>query len=223
MKKVIYSSETLNQFSTFEIHHIESILASTRIVKGSKRYIADLESRRRFSDEVFQFIDEAYDYLGGFRSFKDMDRFINDSYLWYITYDGPEPASEKDLEIERVYVISVYRLNHGMKLVGIARRRLAEPGSLRVDNDEVRIRSNAALAAHLKFMAKHGWAEVSDRLESKCKEILGEEWIINPQYLIDNNILKGIEIDPYDETRYFRELRKGGPTVNKIAYGTPKV
>lgn len=222
MKKIVYSSETLNQFSTFEIHNVDNIVCRTRLVKGSKRFIGDVETRRRFSDDVFKFIDAAYDYLGGFHSFKDMDRFINDSYLWYITYDGPKPASESDLDIDRVYVISVYRLNHGLKMVGIAKRNVARLGSDKSSNASARQRSDAALASHLKFMATRGWAEVSNSLESWCHKVLGDRYIIDPQYLIDKKIFKDIEIDPYDNMYYFRTLRKGGPVLHKIAYGTIK-
>lgn len=152
-----------------------------------------------------------------------MDRFINDSYLWYITYDGPKPASETDLDIDRIYVVSVYRKNHGLKLAGIARRNLKQLGGDRIENEEVRRRANAAFSSHLKFMSIHGWAEVSDKLEVWCNRTLRDKFIVNPQYLIENEILKNIEIDPYEEMHYFRELRKSGPLIHKIVYGTPKV
>lgn len=222
MKRFVYSAEQLNQFSTFEISNVAAVFASDSI-ESSQRFITDVPTKEIFCDAVFEFINEAYDELGGFKSFKDKSSFINDSYLWYITYDGPEPASDIQLDLDRVLVISVYRSSHGLKMVGIARRKIKQLDSLRPENQEIRTKANAALAAHLKFMAKRGWAEVSDKLETWCHRILSDQWIINPQYLIVNKIFKNIEIDPYEECHYYRFLRKGGPKIHKIAYGTVKI
>lgn len=223
MKKLVFTSTENEKFTTFELHDAECILASSRIVNGSKRFISSLEQKRRFSDQIFQFINEAYDELGGFKSFSDMDRFINDSYLWYITYKGSQPSSEKDLDIDRVYVVSVYRKNHGLKMVGLAKRRISRLGADKESNKLVDNEARAAVAQHLKFMASRGWAEVSDKLEVWCNRILGDRYVIDPQLLIDNCIFKDIELDPYSDIHYFRPLRKGGPLLHKVAYGTVKV
>lgn len=220
MKKVIYSSEN-NNFTTFELHNADLLFTSAESINSSKRFIADLESKRKFGDELFEFINEAYDELGGFKSFKDMDRFINDSYLWYITYDGPQPA-ENELEINRVYVVSVFRRNHGLKMVGMARRKIARGGSSRSENIDVRARANAALTKHIKFTADRGWAEVSDKLESWFRRTLGSSYEINPEFLIQHKIFNDVEPDPYDN-HYYRPLRKDGPMLYKIAYGTIRV
>ena len=222
MKRIVYSEEQLNQFTTFEISDVESLLDPEYVIQSSKLFISDLATKEKFCDDVFEFINAAYEELGGFKSFKDRSHFISDSYLWYITYDGPQPALESDIDIDRVLVISVYRKNHGLKLAGIARRKLKQVDSPRIENQDVRQRANAAFASHLKFMANRGWVEASDKLQSWCNRILGDKWIINPQYLIDHKILKNIELDPYDECSYFRYLRKGGPLLHKVAYGTVK-
>lgn len=211
MKRYIQAQNTDMQFTTFELHNIDSILAS-------KRFISDIESKRRFSDELFTFIDEAYDEIGGFRSFKDMDRFINDSYLWYITYAGPEPASEHELDSNRIYVVSVYRKSHGMKLVGIARRKIVDDVSSRLDNIELRRNANSALIQHIRFMGNIGWAEVSGKLETYFHRALGNNAIILPEDLAEHNIFKDIDID-IDQFHYLRPLRKDGPMIRKIAYG----
>lgn len=171
--KLYIKADNSAQFTTFEIHNVDSILAS-------KRFISDIESKRRFSDELFAFIDEAYDDMGGFRSFKDMDRFINDSYMWYVTYFGPVPQSELELDVNRIYVVSVYRKNHGMKLVGLARRKIKSAESSRSENIELRRNANSAVIQHIRFMSRIGWAEVSDKLEKFFKDTLDINAIIDP-------------------------------------------
>lgn len=218
---MIYSTEGSSNFTTFELHNADVLFTSARSITSSKRFIADLESKRRFGDELFEFLNEAYDELGGFKSFKDMDRFVNDSYLWYITYDGPQPA-EDELDINRVYVVSVFRKNHGLKMVGMARRKIARGDSLRSENAEVRARANAALTDHIRFTAERGWAEVSDKLETWFHRVLGSKYEINPEFLIRHKIFKDIDPDPNDN-HYYRPLRKDGPMLYKIAYGTIRV
>lgn len=219
MKRYIHSAEELSSFSTFAVHDVESIFRyEDRGVTGSKRFIHDPESKRKFSDELFAFINEAYDDLGGFRSFKDMDRFINDSYLWYITYQGAQP-SEDQLDNSKIYVVSVYRKNHGLKLVGLARRKLKSSDSFRDENIKVRQQANAALVAHLQFMADRGWAEVSDKLEDWCFRVLGDKYVIPPEELIEHKVFPNIELGA-DYYHYRRPLRKGGPMLYKIAFGT---
>lgn len=212
MKRHIQTQSINQEFSTFEITNVDDILAS-------KRFISDIESKRRFSDELFAFIDEVYDELGGFRSFKDMDRFINDSYLWYITYAGPQPVDEAELDKDRIYVVSVHRKNHGMKLAGIARRKIINSTSSKDSNAIMRRDANSALIQHIKFMGKIGWAEVSGKLEYYFQNALGYHSIILPEELIEHRIFKEIEID-IDELHYLRPLRKDGPIIRKIAYGT---
>ena len=221
MKRYIYTSQDSNEFSTFELKDVDTLFASTRLVTGSRRFISDIETKRKFGDELFQFIDEAYDELGGFKSFKDMDRFVNDSYLWYITYDGPQPSAN-ELDLNRIYVVSVYRKKFGLKMVGIARRKIARSDSFREENQNIRLRANAALTSHLRFMAQRGWAEVSDRLEDWCNRVLGPKFEINPEFLVSHNVFDSIQPDLYDN-HYKRPLRKGGPMLTKIAYGTMRI
>ena len=207
----VMTEDVDTEFTTFEIHHVDSILAS-------KRFISDVDSKRRYSDELFSFIDESYDSLGGFRSFRDMDRFINDSYFWYITYAGHRPVSETELDVNRIYVVSVYRQSHGMKLVGLARRNIRNSESSREDNINVRRDANSAVIQHIRFMNKIGWAEVSHGLEIFFNRAFNTRDIIDPYELKEQGIFPDIQICE-DELHYTRMLRKGGPEITKIAYG----
>lgn len=213
MKRMITDNTTT--FTTFQLNNLDEILCS-------HRFISDISEKEQFKDEMFTFIDEAYDELGGFRSFKDKDRFATDSYLWYITYAGPQPISKSELDIDRVYVVSVFRKNHGIKLVGLARRKLGNSTSSSIENKQIRRDANSALIQHIKFVSDKGWAEVSDKLEKWFWDVLGYKYIIDPYLLKDNKIFKDIEVD-IDEFHYYRPLRKNGQLLRKIAYGTIKI
>lgn len=213
-----YIKPTVNLFSTFEIKDSSDM----NYIYGSHIYIAKKSEREILADDIFQFIDSAYDGIGGFKSFKDMDRFINDSYLWYITYDGPQPNNIEDLDIRKVYVVSVFRKNHGLKMVGMARRKILPDENNRQANQIMRQNANAALQEHIRFTANVGWAEVSGKLEVYFNKTLSVFDIIDPYVLQENKIFKNIDID-IDEFHYYRPLRSGEQPVRKIAYGTIKL
>lgn len=213
-----YIKRTENLFSTFEIKDS----SDTDYIYGAHIYIAKKSEREILADDIFQFIDSAYDGIGGFKSFKDMDRFINDSYLWYITYDGPQPDNIEDLDIRKVYVVSVFRRNHGLKMVGMARRKILPDENNRQENQTMRQNANAALREHIRFTANVGWAEVSGKLEVYFNKALSVYDIIDPYVLQENKIFKNIDVD-IDEFHYYRPLRSGEQPVRKIAYGTIKL
>lgn len=68
-------------FNTFLVNPKEM-----NYISESHIYITSKEDRKLLSNDIFELIDCAYDDIGGFKSFKDMQHFIDDSHLWYITY-----------------------------------------------------------------------------------------------------------------------------------------
>lgn len=212
MKRHIKCADS--SFTTYEISN------SLRSIVCSHIYIADRSEREQIAEELFRFIDDAYDGAGGFKSFKDVDHFISDSYLWYITYDGPSPRSLDDFDIRKVYVVSVFRNSHGLKLVGLARRVIGRSETDKAANIATRQRATSALYEHINYLKDKsvGWAEISGKLEEYFKEVYGSSGIIDPYDLIDYKIFKGIEVD-IDELHYYRPLRSGQEPVRKIAYG----
>lgn len=64
---------TASNFTTYCID------IDTKSVLGSHIFIATEPERAQIADELFKFIDDAYDGEGGFKSFKDVDHFISDS------------------------------------------------------------------------------------------------------------------------------------------------
>lgn len=214
----IYLNKKQNLFSTFELPAYQGI----EYIQASHIYIAKKSERGLLADDIFQFIDSAYDGIGGFKSFKDMDRFINDSYLWYITYDGEQPANLEDFDIRKVYVVSVFRKNHGMKMVGMARRKILPDENNRAENITIRKKANDALIEHIHFTAKVGWAEVSGKLEEFFNKALTIYDIVDPYILKEKKIFRDIDID-IDEFHYYRPLRSGEEPIRKIAYGNIKL
>ena len=214
----LYMREQNKSMSTFKL----SAIQGKKYICGSHSYITNRVERELPADDIFKFIDTAYDGVGGFKSFKDMSRSINDPYLWYITYDGERPESLEDLDIKKVYVVSVFRNNHGLKMVGMARRKILPDENNRSANIELRRNTNSALYEHIRFTSKIGWAEVSGPLEKYFHEALTIYDIIDPYLLQEKKIFKDIAID-IDEFHYYRPLRKGEEPVRKIAYGNIKI
>lgn len=214
----IYIQAQSRCMSTFEL----SAIQGTEYIFGSHIYISDKKERELLADDIFQFINSGYDGIGGFKSFKDMSRFINDSYLWYITYDGVQPESLEEFDIRKVFVVSVFRNNHGMKMIGMARRKILPDENDRNANMELRRNANSSLYEHIRFTTKVGWAEVSGQLEKYFHEALTIYDIIDPYLLQENKIFKDMDID-IDEFHYYRPLRKGEEPIRKIAYGQIKI
>lgn len=213
MKRYVNSKEAFNTFVASELHISNYIL-------GSHIYVTDRESREAMADDIFEILNTAYDEIGGFKSFKDMERFINDSYLWYITYDGPQ--SDGPLDINKILAVSVFRKSHGLKMVGMAANRF--PGFSRNSEQrtEVKNKARAAIQEHIRFVASRGWAEVSDRLEVLFQKALPwSKYSIMPEDLIEHNIFKNVSID-IDGVHYYRPIRTGEEPIRKIAYGTIK-
>lgn len=217
-----YISSENSPFSTFEVNGVSSQ------VLGVHMYITQKSEREQIADGVFDFMNTVYDEagLGGFKSFKDIQHFIDDSYFWYITYLGDAPKTLQDFDIHRVYVVSVFRKNHGMKMVGIAKRHL---GAYEGDPKDEEFRRmwedygrdlRAALYQHLRFIHSlpTAWAEVSGKLESYFNSVFTYHGVISPYVLQKNRIFKDIDID-IDEQHYYRALRSGESPTKKIAYG----
>ena len=99
------------------------IHTSEQSVYASHMYVNDPKIKQQLSSDIFEFMNSAYKWIGGFRSFTGEDDFADRSYLWYITYEGPLPKNETDIYINKVYTVSVYKNKYGLKLVGIGNNR----------------------------------------------------------------------------------------------------
>lgn len=191
-------------------------------VQSAHLYVTDREERERMVDDVFEILNTAYDEIGGFKSFKDMQHFIDDSYLWYITYDGQVPTNA-DLDINKILTVSVFRQKCGLKMVGMATNRFPYFSSGSEERRNAKMKAKSALSEHIRFVASHGWAEISGRLESEfARSLPWGKYVIMPEVLIDNKVFKDISID-VDGVHYYRPLRRGEEPIRKIAYGVIKI
>ena len=95
------------------------IKSPTSYIQASHMYVNDPKIKKLLSSDVFEFMNNAYKWIGGFKSFTGEDDFADRSYLWYITYEGPLPEDEKDIDIrkfERAHKIPALAPNLQQKL-----------------------------------------------------------------------------------------------------------
>ena len=193
------------------------IHSSYDYIQASHVYISNPEIKRLLSSDLFEFMNSAYKWIGGFQSFTGEDDFADRSYLWYITYEGPVPEDERDIDINKVYTVSVFKHKYGLKMVGIGNNRFENVP--KEDRMELKIRAKDALHDQIQFVVKKGWAEVSGAAEKMFNLVLSPKWIIDPEDLkLNVPEFADIEILP-DNIQYSRTL-SNGMEVTKVAYGT---
>ena len=213
-----YIRQDYNRASNFSTFALDS---STQIT-SSHIFVGNKTEREMIADDVFEFLNTAYDDIGGFKSFKDIDKFINNSYLWYITYDGPRPESLEDFDIRRVYVVSVYRKKNGLKMVGMARRLPQHEFDRDKPGKQNFLRNvSAATRDHIQFVCDRAWAEVSGKLEDAFQKSVGYDYIIDPEDQKSHKVFNNIDV-AFDAIHYKRPLYPGEEPTMKIAYGTIK-
>ena len=184
-------------------------------IYASHQLINDSKIKKMLGSDTFEFMNTAYKYIGGFHSFDGESDFIDNSYLWYITYDG-ELNDMEDFDINKVYTVSVFKQKFGLKLVGAGNNRYYD-----IKDDEQRktkkLHASDALKQQLKWALNHGWIEASGALEALIRNNFFIKYIIEPEILKENNIFKDMEI-ANDNLHYTRKL-SNGMEVYKMAFG----
>ena len=184
-------------------------------ILGSHLFVKDKKIQRELASDMFQFLDTAYKYVGGFKSFTGEDDFIQGSYFWYVTYDGPIDDMS-DFDINKVYTVAVFKQKHGLKLVGAGCNRFYNISK----EDGRKLKKQQANSAFIQmngWAMKHSWMEVSGKMEDFISKHFSDKYIIDPQILKDNNVFKDMVIEA-DGVHYTRTLTSG-LKVTKIAYG----
>ena len=199
--------------------NVYQLIDKEQSVTASHQLISDKRIKHMLCSDTFEFMNTAYKYIGGFHSFDDEDDFVDNSYLWYITYDG-ELNDIKDFDISKVYTVSVFKQKFGLKLVGAGNNRYYE-----IEDDEARktkkLQASDALKQQLKWALNHGWIEASGALEGLIRHNFSSRYIIEPEVLRDNHVFKDMEI-ANDNLHYTRKL-SNGMEIYKMAFGNIKL
>ena len=137
--------------------------SSQKPIMASHLYVNDPGLKNELASDLFEFMNDAYKYIGGFKSFTGEDDFADRSYLWYITYEGQAPSDMSKIDINKVYTVSVFKQKYGLKMVGIGNNRF----NGLPDDERKRLKAKAkdAINQHIQFIVKRGWAEVSGACE----------------------------------------------------------
>ncbi len=184
-------------------------------IYASHQLINDSKIKKMLGSDTFEFMNTAYKYIGGFHSFDGESDFIDNSYLWYITYDG-ELNDMKDFDIDKVYTVSVFKQKFGLKLVGAGNNRYYDIK----DNEQrktKKLHASDALKQQLRWALNHGWIEASGALEALIRNNFSSKYIIEPEFLKENKVFKDMEI-ANDNLHYTRKL-SNGMEVYKMAFG----
>lgn len=188
-------------------------------IYASHQFVSDKRIKRMLGSDTFEFLNTAYRYIGGFHSFDDEYDFIDNSFLWYITYDG-ELNDMKDFDVNKVYTVSVFKQKYGLKLVGAGNNRYYH-----IEDEEQRktkkLQASDALKQQLKWALNHGWIEASGALEALIRNNFSSKYIIEPELLQAAGVFKDMEI-ANDNLHYTRKL-SNGMEVYKMAFGKIKL
>lgn len=173
---------------------------------------------------LFRFLDCVYDEdeSGVVTTCNSFNNFIQDSYQWFVTYEGEKPRTTEEFNIEKVLVISVFRYNHGPKMVGIAKRNKFSNKSSRAENIIIREKSTDAMVEHIRYVGNFGWAEVSGQLEKVFKKAYICSNYIDPYELKNLSGFEDIEIS-WDDMHYMQESKEKDEVIEMIAYGHMKI
>jgi hypothetical protein len=205
-------SEDMERFITCEVTDasVKTALAS-QIYTGTERFLRNAK---------FCLVDSSSYGFERVDLYEDIGAFAGNDYTWYITYEGPMAEQIADVDADKIYAISIFKLDHGLKLVGMAESNLY---NIEIDDpeyDDFREKSSTAYTAHIKYLLDNniGWAEVNGALESCFMRVGTINNVINPALLVNHNVFDDIEISD-DGYHYNRSVNGEKKSVKVIAYG----
>ena len=190
-----YNEEMAQAFSTYEVTDI-----TVRRELCSNIYCGKSSFRQR--EKQFSIVDYSCERDERNHLFTDIEHYSGEEYVWYATSEG-----------DTVYTVSIFKRDHGLKLVGIARRNN--------DAGEGHSRKDVyAWYAHIRYLMDNNicWCEISGELERAFRRVCTKNDLIAPQVLADNNVFMGVEIE-VDDYHYTRKVTGNRKTEKKIAYG----
>lgn len=170
----------------------------------------------RMSDKEFELLDGACDGAERLKMFTDPKRYVNAKYAWYVTVDA-DSAKKPEFDIENVSAISIFKQDHGLKLIAMAGRNHRLIRNTPVEDPfEMHF---VGMASHIRHILDDEicWAELSGLIEREFRLNSTINDVINPAVLVNRKVFKELDIDG-DDYHYCRKTAEG-KTVKKIAYG----
>ena len=205
------SEELMKGYVTVEVDD-----TAAREMLCSQMYFGSDAYSARVPDKEFALLEgvcEGEERLG---LFTDPGHYVNAKYAWYVTVDA-DSAKKSELDIKNVYAISIFKQDHGLKLIAIARRNYR---SIRNTQAEDPLELHYfGMGSHIRYILDNeiGWAELSGSAERAFRSISTINDVINPAVLVNHKVFNDLDIDE-DDYHYCRKTAEG-KTVKKIAYG----
>lgn len=170
----------------------------------------------RMSDKEFELLDGACDGAERLKMFTDPKHYVNAKYAWYVTVDA-DSAKKPEFDIENVSAISIFKQDHGLKLIAMAGRNHRLIRNTPVEDPfEMHF---VGMASHIRHILDDEicWAELSGLIEREFRLNSTINDVINPAVLVNRKVFKELDVDG-DDYHYCRKTAEG-KTVKKIAYG----
>ena len=171
-------------------------------------------------DDMFNLIEEACDGNERRGLYENFAQYSSDEYVWHVTYEGGPGEQLTENDINRIYAISVFKHDHGLKLVALFQRASHYETDDATGQRTYSDKSYISIYVHIRYLIENniGWAELGDRLETKFCRVCTINDVVNPAVLMNYNVFDGIEID-VDDYHYYRKIDGGRKKKKKIAYG----
>lgn len=167
----------------------------------------------------FGLIEETCDGKERLRLYKDIAHYTGAQYAWYMTYEDKSSGKKGKFDTDKVYAISIFKQDHGLKMVALAQRKTSAAEHDESSYGEIRSKCRDAVTMHVMYLIdnKIGWAEISREPEMIFSRVCTMDDIVDPAELIKRKVFKNIEADS-DGYHYYR-INDDGKSVSKIVYG----
>ena len=196
-------AEYAKSLASFEITNSEVKNRLCSLIDPGKRYGFN-------RDKSFCMLGEACDDKERLDLYKNLSRYAGEEFFWYVTCDNSQEDAGTDLDPNKVFVISIFKRDHGRKLVAMAENR----------NPDSEVNGYWARYAHIRYLMNNniGWAEVSENLERSFARACTLKDVVAPAVLVGQKVIRNLEIEA-DDYHYFRMNDSGKKMVKKICYG----
>lgn len=212
-KMLSMHAEEMKAFSTCEV---TDEAMKKRLCDEINSYSGIADRRRR---KLFRLVSDGPGISVMRGKHIDPVSFTGDGYYWYVTFEGSSSDVPSAEDLNRVYVISIFKNDHGRKLVAVARRDNFGADE-ETDGFEQYYKETSSWFAFVQNMVddKIGWAEVSGMLESYFARAANIHEVIIPAVMKKYKVFADMEVD-VDDYHYYRMNDEGKKKVRKIAYG----